>query len=166
MINRFEEDNLRQGGFCMAVRTIRTYGDDILRKKSKVVDEINPRVLLLIKDMKETMYNSKGVGLAAPQVGILKRIAVIDVGNGPMTIINPEIIEMKGSEIANEGCLSMPGTQKNVERPEKVTVKALNEDGKEIVVVGEGLLARALCHEIDHLEGILFIDKALAVEGE
>jgi peptide deformylase len=149
----------------MAIRTIRTFGDDILRKKSRVVDEINPRVLLLIKDMKETMYHSKGVGLAAPQVGILKRIAVIDVGNGPMTIINPEIVEIEGSHIANEGCLSIPGTQKNVDRPEKVTVKALNENGEEIIIVGEDLLARALCHEIDHLDGVLFIDKALEGEG-
>jgi peptide deformylase len=150
----------------MAIRTIRTYGDDILRKKSRVVDEINPRVLLLIKDMKETMYHSKGVGLAAPQVGILKRIAVIDVGNGPLTIINPEIVEMQGSHITNEGCLSIPGTQKNVERPEKVRVKAMNEEGEKIEIEGEGLLARALCHEIDHLDGVLFIDKALEGEGE
>lgn len=148
----------------MAIRTIRIYGDDILRKKSRVVDEISPRILLLIKDMKETMYKSKGIGLAAPQVGILKRIAVIDIGDGPMVIINPEILEMQGSQIDNEGCLSIPGTQKNVERPEIVTVKALNEEGEEIIVRGEGLLARALCHEIDHLDGMLFIDKAL--EGE
>jgi peptide deformylase len=150
----------------MAIRTIRIYGDVDLRKKSRVVDEINARVLLLIKDMKETMYNSKGVGLAAPQVGILKRIAVIDVGDGPMVIINPEILEVKGSQIANEGCLSIPGTQKNVERPETITVKALNENGEEVVIHGEGLLARALCHEIDHLDGILFIDKALEGEAE
>lgn len=148
----------------MAIRTIRVYGDDSLRKKSRVVDEISPRILLLIKDMKETMYKSKGIGLAAPQVGILKRIAVIDIGDGPIVIINPEILEMQGSQIENEGCLSIPGTQKNVERPEIVTVKALNEEGEEIVVHGEGLLARALCHEIDHLDGVLFIDKAL--EGE
>lgn len=148
----------------MAIRNIRTYGDDILRKKGKVVDEINPRVLLLIKDMIETMYHSKGVGLAAPQVGILKRIAVIDVGTGPITLINPEITAMEGLQINNEGCLSVPDTQKSVERPLKVTVKALNEKGEEIVIVGEELLARALCHEIDHLDGVLFIDKALEDE--
>ena len=148
----------------MAIRNIRTYGDDILRKKGKVVDEINPRVLLLIKDMIETMYHSKGVGLAAPQVGILKRIAVIDVGTGPITLINPEITAMEGLQINNEGCLSVPDTQKSVERPLKVTVKALNENGEEIVIVGEELLARALCHEIDHLDGVLFIDKALEDE--
>lgn len=150
----------------MAIRTIRIYGDDILRKKSRVVDEINPRISLLIKDMKETMYHSNGVGLAAPQVGILKRIAVIDIGDGPMVIINPEIVEMQGSHLANEGCLSIPGSQKSVERPEKVTVKAMNEDGEKIVIEGEGLLARALCHEIDHLDGILFIDKAIEGEGK
>ncbi|MGV8980242.1 peptide deformylase [Clostridium sp.] len=145
----------------MAIRTIRTYGDDILRKKSKIVDEINPRILLLIKDMKETMYNSKGVGLAGPQVGILKRIIVIDVGNGPMALINPEIIESKGANVSNEGCLSIPGVQKNVERPDKVTVRALDENGEITVINGEDLLARALCHEIDHLNGILFVDKAI-----
>ncbi|MCB2297007.1 peptide deformylase [Clostridium tagluense] len=145
----------------MAIRTIRNYGDELLRKKSRVVDEINPRILLLIKDMEETMYNSKGIGLAAPQVGTLKRIIVIDVGDGPMALINPEILEMQGSKISNEGCLSIPGVQKNVERPEKVTVKAINEKAEEIIINGEGLLARALCHEIDHLDGILFVDKAI-----
>jgi peptide deformylase len=150
----------------MAIRTIRIYGDDSLRKKSRIVDEINPRILLLIKDMKETMYNSKGVGLAAPQVGILKRIAVIDVGDGPIVIVNPEILKMAGSQIDSEGCLSIPGKQENVERPLSVTVKALSEEGEEIVIQGEGLLARALCHEIDHLDGILFIDKVAEGEGE
>jgi peptide deformylase len=116
--------------------------------------------------MIETMYHSKGVGLAAPQVGILKRIAVIDVGNGPIAIINPQIVDMQGSQVTDEGCLSVPGTQKSVERPLKVTVKALNEKGEETVIVGEGLLARALCHEIDHLDGVLFIDKALEDEEE
>ena len=148
----------------MAIRTIRTNGDDILRKKSKVVDEINKRVLLLIKDMKETMYNSSGIGLAAPQVGILKRIVVIDIGDGPIALINPQIVEMQGSQLGSEGCLSIPGVQKNVDRPQKVQVKALSETGEELVVDGEDLLARALCHEIDHLDGILFIDKA--IEGE
>jgi len=148
----------------MAIRTIRIYGDDLLRKKSRVVDEIKPRILLLIKDMKETMYNSKGIGLAAPQVGILKRIVVIDIGNGPIALINPEIVDMQELQVAEEGCLSIPGIQKNVERPEKVKVRALNENGEEIIIDGEGLLARALCHEIDHLDGVLFVDKAL--EGE
>ena len=115
--------------------------------------------MTLIEDMKETMYKEDGVGLAAPQVGILKRIAVIDVGEGPITIINPEIIEQKGSYIDIEGCLSIPGRQGEVERPEWVKVKALNEKGEEVIYEGEGLLARAFCHEIDHLDGILFIDK-------
>ncbi|MBU3178968.1 peptide deformylase [Clostridium estertheticum] len=148
----------------MAKRTIRIYGDELLRKKSRVVGEINQRILSLIKDMKETMYISNGIGLAAPQVGILKRIVVIDIGDGPIALINPEIVEMEGSQIASEGCLSIPGTQENVDRPQKVKVSALNELGEKIVIEGEGLLARALCHEIDHLDGILFIDKA--IEGE
>ncbi|MGH4050496.1 MAG: peptide deformylase [Clostridium sp.] len=150
----------------MAMRTIRTNGDDILRKKSKVVVDINQRVLLLIKDMKETMYNSKGIGLAAPQVGILKRIVVIDIGEGPITLINPEIIEMQGSQLSSEGCLSIPGVQKNVERPEFVKAKGLNETGEEMIIDAQGLLARAICHEIDHLDGILFIDKAMEGEGK
>ncbi|MCB2292033.1 peptide deformylase [Clostridium algoriphilum] len=150
----------------MAIRTIRIYGDDLLRKKSRVVDDINQRILLLIKDMKETMYNSKGIGLAAPQVGILKRIVVIDIGEGIIALINPEIVEMQGSQIASEGCLSIPGMQKSVDRPNNVKVKALNESGEEIVIDGEGLLARAICHEIDHLDGVLFIDKAIESEEE
>jgi peptide deformylase len=148
----------------MAIRMIRTYGDEILRKKSRLVDEINPRILLLIKDMKDTMYSSKGIGLAAPQVGILKRIVVIDIGDGPIALINPELIEVQGSLISNEGCLSIPGVQKNVERPEKVTMRALSDAGEEIVITGEGLLARAICHELDHLDGVLFVDKAIEDE--
>jgi len=148
----------------MALRTIRINGDDILRKKSKVVDDVSQRVLLLINDMKETMYNSKGVGLAAPQVGILKRIVVIDIGDGPITLINPEIMLMEGSQLSSEGCLSIPGVQKDVERPEHVKVKGLNEAGEEVIIDAEGFLARAICHETDHLDGILFIDKA--IEGE
>jgi peptide deformylase len=147
----------------MAIRNIRKIGDELLRKKSKKIDEINERILTLIKDMQETMYAADGVGLAAPQVGILKRIAVIDVGQGPINLINPEILETEGEYLDEEGCLSIPGQQGNVLRPEKVKVKALNEKGEEFVLEGEGLLARALCHEIDHLDGVLFIDKL--VEG-
>jgi peptide deformylase len=147
----------------MAIRNIRKVGDELLRKKSKKVDEINDRILTLIKDMQETMYAADGVGLAAPQVGILKRIAVIDVGQGPINLINPEILETEGEYLDEEGCLSIPGQQGKVLRPEKVKVKALNEKGEEFVLEGEGLLARALCHEIDHLDGVLFIDKL--VEG-
>ncbi|KYH35917.1 peptide deformylase 1 [Clostridium tepidiprofundi DSM 19306] len=143
----------------MALRKIRIYDDEILRKKCRKVENINERVLTLIEDMKETMYKEDGVGLAAPQVGILKRIAVIDVGEGPITIINPEIIDQRGSYIDVEGCLSIPGKQGEVERPEWVKVRALNEKGEEVIYEGEELLARAFCHEIDHLDGILFIDK-------
>lgn len=149
----------------MALRNIRKYGDELLRKKSKKVDVINERILTLIKDMEETMYNADGVGLAAPQVGILKKIVVIDVGQGILKLINPEIISAEGSYIDEEGCLSLPGEQGKVERPYKVKVKALNEKGEEIIIAGEELLARALCHEIDHLDGILFIDKIVKTEG-
>lgn len=144
----------------MAKRNIRKIGDDLLRKKSRNVDEINERVLTLIKDMIETMYDADGVGLAAPQVGILKRIFVIDIydGNGPRAFINPEILERSGSKIDVEGCLSVPGEQGEVERPEKVKVKALDEKGIEFILEVEDLLARAICHENDHLDGILFVD--------
>lgn len=148
----------------MALRNIRTYGDQILRKNSKIVKDINKRMLTLIGDMKDTMYEANGVGLAAPQVGILRRIVVIDIGEGPITMINPEIIEYSGSSIGPEGCLSIPGRQENVERPEKVKVKALNEEGEEFILEGEGLLARAICHEVDHLNGILYIDKIVESE--
>jgi peptide deformylase len=143
----------------MALRNIRTLGDDILRKKSKKVVVINKRILTLIEDMKETMYDAQGVGLAAPQVGILQRLVVIDVGEGPIVLINPEIIEKRDSQIDEEGCLSIPGREETVERPNYVKVNALNEKGEEIIVEGEELLARAICHEIDHLDGVLFIDK-------
>ena len=143
----------------MALRNIRTLGDDVLRKKSKKIDVINKRILTLIEDMKETMYEARGVGLAAPQVGILKRLVVIDVGDGPIVLINPEILETKDSQIDEEGCLSIPGREEEVERPNYVKVNALNEKGEEIIIEGDGLLARAICHEIDHLEGVLFIDK-------
>jgi peptide deformylase len=154
----------KEGEITMALRNVRTYGDDLLRKKSRKIEKIDERILTLIEDMKETMYKEDGVGLAAPQVGILKRMAVIDVGNGPIVIINPEIIEKKGSEVDTEGCLSIPGRQGKVERPHWVKVKLLNEKGEEVFYEGEGLLARAFCHEIDHLDGVLFIDKI--IEGE
>lgn len=149
----------------MALRNIRKYGDEILRKKSREVDVINDRISTLIKDMEETMYEAQGVGLAAPQIGILKRVIVIDVGEGIIRLINPEIISREGSQLDVEGCLSVPGEQGEVERPSRVVVKALNEKGEETIVEGEGLLARALCHEIDHLDGILFVDKVIDNEG-
>jgi peptide deformylase len=149
----------------MAIRNIRTDDDEILRKKCRKVDEINDRVKTLVKDMIETMYSADGVGLAAPQVGILKRIAVIDVGEGPITLINPEIIERHGCEVDVEGCLSLPGKQGQVERPKKVKVKALDINGEEFTLEGEDLLARAICHELDHLDGILFTDRIVKKEG-
>jgi peptide deformylase len=149
----------------MALRTIRKHGDELLRKRSKKVDVINERILTLLNDMEETMYDADGVGLAAPQVGILKRVVVIDIGEGVLRLINPEIISTEGSYVDVEGCLSVPGEQGEVERPYKVKVKALNEKGEEIIVEGEELLARALCHEIDHLEGVLFVDKVINSEG-
>ncbi len=150
----------------MALRTIRINGDEILRKKCREVVEIKERELTLLDDMLETMYAADGVGLAAPQVGILKRLVVIDVGEGPMKLVNPEIIEAVGDVVDYEGCLSVPGEQGSVNRPEKVKVTALNEKGEKIEIAGSGLLARALCHEIDHLNGILFIDKVLPEEEE
>ncbi|MDP4179382.1 MAG: peptide deformylase, partial [Bacillota bacterium] len=129
----------------MALRNIREIGDNVLRKKSKKVDVINDRIVTLINDMFETMYEAEGVGLAAPQVGILKRIVVIDTGDNPIALINPKITFTEGKIIDSEGCLSIPGEQGNVERPAKVTVKALNEKGEQIEITGEDLLARAIC---------------------
>lgn len=150
----------------MALRTIRINGDEILRKKCRIVEEIKDRELVLLDDMLETMYAAEGVGLAAPQVGILKRLVVIDIGEGPMKLVNPEIVENEGDVVDYEGCLSVPGEQGNVIRPETVKVKALNEKGENIEITGSGLLARALCHEIDHLDGVLFIDKVIPEEEE
>ncbi|MDO4519094.1 MAG: peptide deformylase [Eubacteriales bacterium] len=147
----------------MAIRTIRTEGDAILGKKSRVVTEITPRTQDLIDDMIETMYEANGVGLAAVQVGVLKRIVVIDIGEGPMILINPEILETAGSQTGDEGCLSVPGLSGTVTRPNYVKVKALNEDMEEVIYEGEELLARAFCHEIDHLDGHMYTE---LVEGE
>ena len=144
----------------MAIRNIRINGDDVLRKKCKVVTEITPRTLKLIKDMAETMYEADGVGLAAPQVGILQRIFVIDVFDdyGLRVFINSEILEVSGTQIGEEGCLSVPGEAAEIERPNYVKVKALNEKGEEFVLEATELLARAILHENDHLNGKLFID--------
>lgn len=145
----------------MAIREIRVKGDEILRKKCKEVKEITPKILTLLDDMADTMYAANGVGLAAPQIGILKRIVVIDVGEGIIELINPVVVETKGAVIGDEACLSVPGKSAQVERPEYVKVEALNRDGKKIVVEGTELLAVALCHETDHLDGVLYVDKAL-----
>jgi peptide deformylase len=150
----------------MALRIIRKDDDEILRKKSRVVEDINDRTKVLINDMIETMYDADGVGLAAPQVGVLKRVAVVDVGEGPIVLINPVITESTGEQVEVEGCLSLPGKQGYVKRPAKVKVKALNVDGEDFEVHGENLLAIALCHEIDHLDGILFTDKVIEKEVE
>lgn len=144
----------------MALRNIRVLGDDILRKRSKQVEKIDDRVLILLKDMADTMYGTdNGAGLAAPQVGILKRIVVIDMGEGLISLINPEIVESGGEQEVIEGCLSIPGKWGKLIRPARVKVKALNEKGEEFIIEGQGDLAKCLCHEIDHLDGILFIDK-------
>ena len=148
----------------MAIRNIRISTDEVLRKICKPVKEITPNLLTLLDDMADTMYEANGVGLAAPQVGILKRVVVIDIGEGLVELINPEILETSGSQIDDEGCLSVPGKYAPVERPNYVKVKAMDRDGNEFIIEGEELMARALCHEIDHLDGILYIDKALPVE--
>ena len=143
----------------MALRTIRKFGDDVLRKKCREIDEIDERLLTLIEDMKETMYEAEGVGLAAPQVGILKRLFVIDIGEGALVFINAEILETSGSQTDEEGCLSLPGETKEVIRPNYVKARALNEKGEEFEIEAEELLARAILHEYDHLNGTLFIDR-------
>lgn len=145
----------------MAIRKLRYEGDPILRKKSREITEINDRIKTLLDDMLETMYENDGVGLAAPQVGILRRAIVIDIGDGPIKLINPEIIEEEGEFIDVEGCLSIPNKAGTVKRPERVKVKYLDENGESKIIEGTGLLSKALCHEIDHLNGILFIDKMM-----
>lgn len=145
----------------MAIRKIRYDGDDVLRKNCKEVKEVNDRILELIDDMFETMYEANGVGLAAPQVGILKRIVTIDVGDQPYVLINPQIISSDGEQTGDEGCLSLPGKVGTVTRPNHVICRALNEDFEEYEIEGTELLARAICHELDHLDGILYKDKAI-----
>lgn len=143
----------------MGIREVREIGDDILTKQCKDVSKMTLRTKILIGDMLDTMYEKCGVGLAAPQVGVLKKIVVIDVGEGPAVLINPEIIETYGEQTGEEGCLSVPGKWGIVTRPAKVKVRALNQDMEPFEMEGEGLLARAICHEIDHLRGELYVDK-------
>lgn len=148
----------------MAIRKVRTIGDEILRKHCKPVKEVTPRIEDLVEDMFETMYEANGVGLAAPQVGVLKAIVVIDVEDGNQyVLINPEIIKTEGSQTGSEGCLSVPGKSGVVTRPNYVKVRAYDLDMNQFELEGEELLARAICHECDHLNGDLFVDK---VEGE
>ncbi len=144
----------------MAIYRIVEIGNPVLREKARPVPKITPNVIKLIENMAETLYDAKGVGLAAPQVGVPKRIAVVDIGEGLIELINPEIIRKEGLDTDSEGCLSIPSLKGDVQRAARVTVKALNREGKEVKYDGEGLLARAFQHEIDHLDGILFIDKA------
>lgn len=151
----------------MALRNIVILGDDLLRKKSRPIEKIDERVLILLKDMADTLFNSEnGAAIAAPQVGVLRRAVVIDMGQGTIYLVNPEIVEAEGSQEVVEGCLSIPGKWGKLNRPSKVKVKALNEHGEEFTITGEGDMAKCLCHEIDHLEGILFIDKVTEfIEG-
>ena len=144
----------------MATRKIREMGEECLRKTCKAVPEVNLRTKMLVKDMFDTMYDANGVGLAAPQVGVLKRIVVIDCGNDPHVLINPEIIERSGEQTGYEGCLSIPGKSGIVTRPQHVVVRAMNQHGEEYILEGQDLLARAICHECDHLDGILYADLA------
>ena len=147
----------------MAIRTLRLEDDEILRKRSRKVTDIDERILILVDDMIETMHKYNGVGLAAPQVGVLKRIVVIDLydGNGVIVLINPVITKTKGLQEVEEGCLSFPNKFAKVERPEQVTVEALNINGEKIKLTGKGLLAQAIAHEVDHLNGEVFVDKII-----
>lgn len=148
----------------MALRNIRIQGDPILTKKCRKIEKMTPKIQELIQDMFDTMYDAYGVGLAAPQVGILKQVVVIDTtGEAPHVLINPEIIETSGSQTGDEGCLSLPGMSGTVTRPNYVKVKALNENMEEIILEGTELLARAICHETDHLHGKMYTE---LVEGE
>ena len=147
----------------MALRNIRIQGDEVLNKRCREVTEMTPRIRTLIDDMIETMHDSNGVGLAACQVGILKRLVVIDVGEGPIVLINPEIIETDGEQVGDEGCLSLPGKAGLVTRPNYVKVRALDENMVERELEGTELLARAFCHEIDHLDGHMYTE---LVEGD
>lgn len=147
----------------MAIRIIRENGDEILRKKSKEVEEVNDKIRQILDDMVETLHKYNGVGLAAPQIGILKRLVVIDLydDNGPIKLINPVIIKEKGAQEVEEGCLSFPNQYAKIVRPAEVTINALNERGEEIKIKAKELLAQAISHEIDHLDGILFVDKII-----
>lgn len=147
----------------MALRTVRIMGDEVLTKKCREISLMTPRIKQLIGDMQDTMYEAGGVGLAAPQVGILKRLVVIDVGEGPIVLINPQILETSGEQTGDEGCLSLPGKAGQVTRPNYVKVRALDEKMQEFELEGTELLARAICHELDHLDGHMYVEK---VEGE
>lgn len=142
----------------MAIRQILKSEDPVLHKKCRTVETIDARILTLLDDMADTLYDSGGVGLAAPQVGVLRRVVVIDIGEGLIELINPEIVKKSGSQTDGEGCLSYPGKYGMVTRPNKVTVRAMNREGETFEISGEGLLARAFCHEVDHLDGKMFME--------
>lgn len=147
----------------MAIRIIREDGDEILRKRSREVEIVDDKIRQILEDMVDTMHQSNGVGLAGPQIGLLKRLVVIDLydDNGPIKLVNPKIIKQEGEQEVEEGCLSFPNQFAKIIRPAKVTIEALNENGKKIKIEGEGLLAQAISHELDHLDGILFVDKII-----
>jgi len=145
----------------MAVRKILRIGDETLRRKARRVEAFDKRIHTLLDDMAQTMYEAEGAGLAAPQVGILRRIVVIDIGDGIIELINPEIVSREGEQINPEGCLSIPGRRCTVKRPQKVVARAQNRNGAPFELTGEGLLAIAISHELDHLDGILYVDKMI-----
>lgn len=145
----------------MAIRQIRVAGDPILNKVCKEVKEMTPKMQTLVEDMLDTMYESNGVGLAAPQVGILRRIAVVDIGEGPIVLVNPQIIEEEGEQTGDEACLSLPGKAGEVKRPNRVTIHAFDKNMAEYEMEGEELLARAFCHEIEHLDGHMFMEHVI-----
>lgn len=147
----------------MALRTIRMQGDPVLNKACREIKEVTPKISTLISDMLETMYDANGVGLAAPQVGILKRVVTIDIGDGPLVMINPRILFSEGTQTAGEGCLSLPGKAGQVTRPNHIIAHAFNEDMEEIEIEATELLARAICHEVDHLDGHMYTE---FVEGD
>ena len=146
----------------MAIRKIVKLGEDeVLRKRARKVDQFDKRLWTLLDDMADTMYEADGVGLAAPQVGILKRVAVVDIGDGLLELVNPEILEAEGEEIGVEGCLSVPGRRGTVKRPLKVLVHAQDRKGHHIEVEAEEFMARAICHELDHLDGVVYVDRMI-----
>lgn len=145
----------------MALREIRKFKDPILRKKARPVTKIDKRLIMLLDDMAETMRKADGIGLAAPQVGILKRVVVVAMDDEIIELINPEIVAQSGEQVGLEGCLSFPGMSGTVKRPAEVTVRAMDRHGNVRDITGTGLLARAFCHEVDHLDGIVFLDKVI-----
>lgn len=150
----------------MAIRKIVTEEDPILRKKSRKVEKFDQKLATILDDMKETMYKAEGVGLAGVQVGLLRRIVVVDIGDGPIELVNPEIVEISGEQEGQEGCLSLPGKWAIVKRPNYVKVRAQNRKGQWCLYKAEGLKARAFCHEIDHLDGFLFVDRMTKMLSE